>query len=105
MKTKIVNLINQLIKYRANDLLMDIESEHATDKTEHHITELIIELTRYFLDARYCSKPNCPCSPESGIKHHYEPIKGYLQKTRHALHPIPWWVIEEILDETDPQSE
>ncbi len=92
-----VNLLSQLIKFRANDLVMDIESNHATEKTEHHITELIIGLTRYMPDIRYCSREDCSCSPEYKIKQHYEPIKEYLQKTKYALHPIPCREIEEIL--------
>lgn len=91
------NLLSQLIKFRENDLLMDIDSNHANDETEHHLTELIIGLTRYSNNIRYCSKLDCPCSPEHKIKQHYEPIKEYLQNTTYALHPIPWQKIEEII--------
>lgn len=97
MKQKITSLLSQLIKFRENDLLMDIKYKHATEETEYHITELIIGITRYLNDIRYCSDPACPCSPERQIKQHYEPIKEYLQRTKYALYPVYWKVVEEII--------
>lgn len=97
MDQKIVDLLNQLIKFRANDLQIDIENGRATEKTKHHITELIIELTSYLHDIRYCSKSDCLCSPEYKIKYHYESVRSYLQETTYALHSIPWQKVEEIL--------
>lgn len=32
------------------------------------ILELIVELSRYVNNIRYCSKVECPCSPESEIE-------------------------------------
>lgn len=97
-QSKIVECLGQLIMFKDNDLLMDLESEHATETTKNHITELIVGMTRYLHDIRYCSKTDCLCSPEHQIKYHYEPIKEYLKKTKSALHPIPWWTIEEVLN-------
>lgn len=94
---KIIGLLNQLIKYRSNDLLMDIEEEDVPKDVERHITNLIIGVTRYLHDIRYCSDSQCSCAPEHEIKYHYESIKDYLQRTKYALHPIPHWVIDEIL--------
>lgn len=94
---KIVFLISQLVKHRSNDLLIGLEDGQVTDEMEQHFTELILELTRYLHDIRYCSNPGCKCSPESGIKLHYESIKDYLQRTRYALYHIPWETIEEII--------
>lgn len=94
---KIVFLISQLIQHRNNDLLIGIKNGEVNNETEQHYTNLILELTRYLHDIRYCSNPDCKCSPESGIKHHYEPIKDYLQRTKYALYHIPWRTIEEII--------
>lgn len=102
-KNKQINLLGQLIKFRSNDLLMDIQDNRVTEEAEHHITELIMEITRYIHGIRYCSNPDCLCSPESGIKHHYEHAKDYLQGTKYALNPIPWWVIENILEKETNQ--
>lgn len=95
----VINLLDQLIRFRSNDLLMDIEANYATEETDEHLTNLIIGVTRYLHDIRYCSKPGCSCSPEHEIKRNYEQIKDYLQRTKYALHPIPHWTIEKILEE------
>lgn len=100
-KDKQVHLLGQLIQFRSNDLLIDIEVDRISEREEYHLTELIMEITRYIHEIRYCSRSGCLCSPETGIKTHYEPIKDYLKRTQYALHPIPWKTIEEIIGEEE----
>ena len=97
MKNNGLFLLEQLIHFKENDLLMDIEDGHTNESTKYHVTELIIGVASYVNDIRYCSKPNCRCSPETSIKHHYEQIKKYLKGTTGCLYPIPTKYIEEII--------
>src|SRR5699024_12711280 len=80
---------------------MDIEDGHTNESTKYHVTELIIGVASYDNDSRYCSKPNCRCSPETSIKHHYEQIKKYIKGTTGCLYPIPTKYIEEIIKGMD----
>lgn len=97
--SRITQLMQQLIFYKQNDLLADIDSGYVDEKAENHFTELILGVTRYLHDFRYCSKADCPCSPETQIKRGYEPIKEMLQTSSRALSPVPYKVIEDILEE------
>ena len=97
-KQRVINLLTQMIQHRENDLAMDVSDGKATVETMEHFTNLIIAVTRYLHDIRYCSKSDCPCSPEMAIKRHYESIYGYLAANGpYALTPIPLGVIEDIL--------
>lgn len=100
-KDKITFLLSQLIQHRSNDLLMNLQDGDVTEADGEHFTELIMGITRYLHDIRYCSRSSCACSPEREIEHHYEYIKEYLLKTMGALYPIPWKTIEEILGRTN----
>lgn len=95
-KEKETYLLEQLIKFWENDMLMDVEDGHCTSSDYKIMTELIIGLTRYINDIRYCSRANCPCSPEYQIKRKYDQIKHLLKGTNTALHPIPWKTLEKI---------
>lgn len=92
-----VKLLSQLIKYRENDMMMDLDSGQATRKEHECLTNLIIAITKYNLDIRYCSKKECRCSPEYDIKRYYDVTKHLIRKTGTALHPIPWKQIEDII--------
>lgn len=63
-----VKLLKGVIETYQNDFDCGYEGE---DKEEIRpvILNLIVELSRYVNDINYCSKKECPCSPESGIKY------------------------------------
>lgn len=92
-------LLEQLIKFRQNDMILDMDSGYRSEEGYENLTSLIISVTRYVNDIRYCSKADCSCSPESDIKFYYEKTKHFLQGTNTALHPIPWKTIEVIIKE------
>lgn len=92
-------LLGQLIKFRENDMVMDMESGYCTENEVRIMDNLIRSVTRYVNDIRYCSRKNCPCSPEYDIKIWYEKIGHFLRKTNTALHHIPWKTIESIISE------
>jgi hypothetical protein len=60
-------MLKGVIQTYQNDFDCGYEGE---DKEELRpiILELIVELSRYVNDIRYCSKVECPCSPESEIR-------------------------------------
>lgn len=90
-------LLQQLIFYKENDLASDLGSGYRDEQDKDNLVGLILSLTRYIHDFRYCSRKNCPCSPEFGIKVYYDETKHFLQGTNTALTPVPWKTIEEIL--------
>lgn len=95
----IINLLSQLIEHRENELAMDYGEGKISEKAVQHFTELIIAITKYVHDVRYCTNPDCPCSPESKIRMNYEPIKEYLKKkvAPYALTPNSLETIEKII--------
>src|SRR5690625_2055840 len=99
-KQEVFSLLSQMIQHRDNDLASGRGNCEVSEGTAKHFTELIIAVTRYLHDIRYCSKSDCPCSPESATKRHYEPIKEYLKEkgSPYALTPIPWKTIEKIIE-------
>lgn len=56
-----------MIEIYQNDFSCGYEGE---DKEELRLVflELILQMTRYVNDFRYCSRKDCPCSPEFNIK-------------------------------------
>jgi len=97
-------LLGQLIKYKDNDMQMDLEDGYLTEADHHHLDGLIINLVRYYHDIRYCSDKTCGCSPEKGIELHYKEIKRWMRKTNYALYPIPWKRIEEIIESNSSEG-
>src|SRR5690606_10177224 len=96
-------LLQQLIGYLQNDLAYeDVHQGKIDVKKEREVfNSMIIAVTRDVNDIRYCSRSECPCSPESDIKRIYENNKDIFQKTRMALYPIPWKSIENIISKTE----
>lgn len=86
-------LLKQLIQYKENDFPL-----YESVDDIHTLNELIIAVARYVNEIRYCSRPDCSCSPESNIKKYYEPLEEYLEKTRLALYTVPTDIIEEIIE-------
>lgn len=91
-------ILEQLIKHKENDLHDSLSRGLANGNTSYHLVELIISMSRYVNDIRYCSKVECSCSPEHDIRFHYNRIKEYIQSTKGALFPIPYRGIEKIIE-------
>jgi hypothetical protein len=64
---EVKQVLKGLIENYQNDFLCGYEGD---DKGELRIIflELIVEVTRLANDYRYCSKKECPCSPEKSIE-------------------------------------
>lgn len=90
-------LLKQLIFFRQNDMMLDIELGQSTEEDKNNLTNLIIGVTRYVNNIRYCTSSSCGCSPESSIERNYELTKHIVQNTITALSPIPWKTIEKII--------
>ena len=60
-------ILQNLIEFYQNDLM---HGYHGDDKEELRIIllELIVAVTRYVNNFRYCSNQKCSCSPESHIR-------------------------------------
>jgi|SRR5690625_528951 len=93
-------LLQQLIFHYQNDLAnSDEEYVPNIEEVRDGFNSLIRSVTRYVNDLRYCSKVDCPCSPESDIKRTYPLLEEYIKKTETALYPIPYETIEKIIKE------
>ncbi|GEM_PF-5893043 len=102
-KTEYVNLLRQLIGYYENDLVAATDATHYSkfdvERAKQVTNSMIIEVTKFVNDIRYCSRVKCPCSPESGIKKIYDSNKDIFKNTLTALYPIPYKTIEKIIKE------
>lgn len=77
------NLLRYIIEVYGNDIQCGLERKERANVAPV-ISELIIALTRLLLNFRYCSRKECPCSPEYMIRHlvhkHKEIYEQYLEK-------------------------
>ncbi|PCK18159.1 hypothetical protein CEY02_19300 [Bacillus pumilus] len=60
-------ILEALIQIYQNDFMSGYQGDDK-DKLRIVFLELIVHTTRYINDFRYCSKENCPCSPEHDLK-------------------------------------
>lgn len=92
-------VLKGLIEIYQNDFMCGYEGE---DKEKLRLTflELIVEVTRYANDFRYCSKKDCLCSPEKGIKRFAkdELIEKVLGG-KYGLSDVPLSEIRKFLNE------
>lgn len=60
------HILQGLIEYYQNDFM---GGYYEDDKEQLRILllEIIVEVTRYTNNFRYCSREECSCSPESGV--------------------------------------
>lgn len=88
-----------LIKFRENDLVMDMQEGRVTDREVEHFTELVIAVTRLVNDIRYCRNKMCGCSPESSISYHFKKLEKYFSlRGPLNLTYIPLKEVKEIAD-------
>lgn len=85
-----------------NDFMCGYEDE---DKAELRVIflELLLAVTRYVNDYRYCSKKDCPCCPESHIrsmiKRYDDEIFNKLLGGYHGLSDVPLSIQRAFLRE------
>jgi hypothetical protein len=72
-------MLKGVIEVYQNDFLCGYEGNDK-DELRPIISELIIELSRYVNDIRYCDNVNCPCSPEYSIKNIIDKYGDKLEK-------------------------
>lgn len=95
-------ILHGLIEIYENDFMCGYEGE---DKKELRIIflELIVAVTRYVNDYRYCSKKDCPCSPKSYIrwmlKNYDKEINEKLLGGTFGLSTVPLSAMRKFLKE------
>jgi hypothetical protein len=95
------NILKGLIEIYQNDFMYGYEGE---DKEELRIIflELIVEVTRYVNDYRYCNEKDCRCSPESGIKalleRYGKQINEKILGIGYGLSEVPLYHIRKFLN-------
>lgn len=93
-------ILHGMTEIYENDFMCGYEGE---DKKELRVIflELILAVTRYVNDYRYCSKKDCPCCPESHIrsmaKHHEKEIFEKLLGGTYGLSEVPLSTMREFL--------
>lgn len=92
------NLLKYLIFHYENDLVNNTKHLEKVEDIKDKINDLIRALIKIVHDFRYCSNEECSCSPESDIKLLYPKLKDYLKKTDSSLYPIPYQVLEKIIE-------
>lgn len=96
-----IRILQGMIEIYQNDFSCGYDDE---DKEEIRpiFTELIIETTRYVNNYRYCSKKDCPCSPERSIaslvKKNNEVIMKKFFGGTCGLTEVPMRVIRDFLN-------
>jgi len=94
-------ILNGMIEIYENDFMCGYEGE---DKKELQVIflELILYVTRYVNDYRYCSKKDCPCCPESNIKammkRYNTEINEKLLGGVYGLSEVPLKVMRDFLN-------
>ncbi|HEY8444693.1 MAG TPA: hypothetical protein VIK94_01040 [Bacilli bacterium] len=97
------DVLRGLIEIYQNDFESGYEGE---DKNELRIVflNLILEVTRYVNEFRYCPRVDCPCSPESAINHilknHKEKLwnNPYILGNNYPLTDVPITEIRRFLE-------
>ena len=88
-------LLNGLIKYKENDLMMDYEDGRVSNIDIDNFTNLIIALVKLDYDIRYCTNKQCSCSPESSVKYNFKQLEHILGTIERPLEYIP---IKKLID-------
>src|SRR5699024_7586996 len=91
-------ILEQLIKHKENDLHDSLSRGLVNENTSYNLVELIISMSRYVNDIRYCTKVECSCSTEHDIRYHYNRIKEKIQSNKGAICPISYKRIEKIIE-------
>ncbi|WP_040985508.1 hypothetical protein [Oceanobacillus jeddahense] len=99
MKDKAEKTLEQLIKCYENDLQiidgLNEEQKEEIKRDREDMLQMIIKLTSWIHDIRYCSNKECKCSPESNIRIILE-RNGELFKNPYYLFPVQWKTLFEI---------
>lgn len=102
MRETAIKTLSQLIRCYENDMQIESianslnhEQIEKVKQDKEDMLQMIIKLTSWIHDIRYCSNKNCRCSPESGIKYILE-RNGKLFKNPYYLFPVQWKVLYEI---------
>jgi hypothetical protein len=94
-------ILKAMIETYQNDFMCGYTGE---DKEELRLIflELIVEVTRYVNNYRYCNKTDCPCSPEKSIaflvKRHEKEINKIFAG-EFGLSEVPLSMIRQFLNE------
>lgn len=90
-----------LIEIYENDFCCGYDGD---DKPELELVflKLIVRVTRLTNDYRYCSRPECSCSPESSLKNFYnynkDTINNRILNGHIGLSDVPLFKLREFLE-------
>ncbi|WP_199425779.1 hypothetical protein [Thermaerobacillus caldiproteolyticus] len=91
-------ILKGMIETYQNDFMYGYTGE---DKEELRLIflELIVEVTRYVNNYRYCSNKDCPCSPIALLVKRYEEKINKIFAGGFGLSEVPLGVIRQFLNE------
>lgn len=93
-------ILQGMIEIYENDFMCGYEGENK-QALQLLFLELILAVTRYVNDYRYCSKKDCPCCPESHIKaftkRYEKEIYEDLLGGTYGLSEVPLSVMRDFL--------
>jgi len=102
VKDKAIEVLSQLIGCYENDMHADLipnslnhEQMMKIEQDKEDMLQMIIKLTAWIHNIRYCSNKECICSPESNIRIILE-RNGEIFKNPYYLFPVQWKVLYEI---------
>jgi hypothetical protein len=93
--------LKSMIEIYDNDFLLYEDDDK--ESVRLIFLELILQVTRYVNDFRYCKNPKCPCSPEETIrgllKRHEDDVMTKMFGGTLGLTDIPMPKIREFLND------
>lgn len=100
-------ILKGLIEVYENDFIGGYEGERK-EELRLLFLELIVAVTRYANDYRYCSNPKCLCSPESHIQNiisrNRSDIYNVLLGGSHGLTEVPMFRIRYFLKQLEGET-
>lgn len=94
-------ILGGMIEVYQNDFMCGYQGEDK-EKLRTVFLELIVYSTQYVNGYKYCGRPDCPCSPQSGIrgllKAYYDEINEVLLGGNYGLSEVPMYLMRAFVN-------
>lgn len=94
-------ILGGMIEVYQNDFMCGYQGEDK-EKLRTVFLELIVYSTQYVNGYKYCGRPDCPCSPQSGIrgllKAYYSEINEVLLGGNYGLSEVPMHLMRAFVN-------